>query len=174
MSKFILDVTGEINDEMYRNVLRKVPDILKADELLIVINSGGGSTNSFFAIYDLLISCNKKMTTVALGRCASCAAVLFLIGDTRYVARNTSYMLHSIRYTTNATYNEAKLKEDYGDVRKINQKLFSIVEENLQKPKNWAKKIYSKKEDSWFTVDELLSMGIATDVLEDISVLYDE
>jgi endopeptidase Clp len=174
MSKFILDVTGEVNDKMYRDILYKIPDILKADELLIVINSVGGSTNSLFAIYDLLLSCNKKITTIALGRCASCAAVLFLIGDTRYVARNTSYMLHSVRYTTNATYNEARLKEDYEDIIKINQKLFSIVEERLQKPKNWAKKIYRKKEDSWFTLDELLSMEIATDVLEDISVLYNE
>ena len=53
-------------------------------------------------------------------------------------------------------------------------KILSIVEERLQKPKNWAKKIYRKKEDSWFTLDELLSMEIATDVLEDISVLYNE
>lgn len=169
MSKFILDVTGEVNDKMYRDILYKIPDILPADEIVLIINSSGGSTNSFLAIYDLLISCNKKITTIALGRCASCAAVLFLIGDSRYVAKNTRYMLHSVGYTTNEAYNEATLKESYDYVRKANEKLFSIVKERLQKPKSWVKKIYSKKEDTSFDVDELLRLGIATNLLEDIS-----
>lgn len=169
MSKFILDVTGKINDKMYRDILSEIPNILPADEIVLIINSSGGSTNSFLAIYDLLISCNKKITTIALGSCASCAAVLFLIGDTRYVARNTSYMLHSASYKLDGTYNYAKLKEEYESIRYVNEKVFSIIEERLKKPKNWVKKIYSKKEDTFFDADELLRLGIATNLLEDIS-----
>ncbi len=50
----------------------------KATELDVYINSGGGSVNEGFAIYDRLMAFNGVVNTIVNGMCGSIATVIFL------------------------------------------------------------------------------------------------
>ena len=77
MSKY-LAITGEINTSTYSNALRFVEETLKegTKDIVIIINSTGGSVDNGFAIYDLIKSINYlHITTIAIGTCASIATI---------------------------------------------------------------------------------------------------
>lgn len=78
---------------------QKVVDFLSqngdADEIIVHINSRGGSVDEGFAIHDLFANSGKKITTRVEGQASSIASVIFLAGSVRQVTENSSVMIHN-------------------------------------------------------------------------------
>lgn len=65
------------------------------DEIIIHLNSRGGSVYEGFAIHDLFSTSGKKITTIAEGLVASIATVVFLAGSQRKITENSQLMIHN-------------------------------------------------------------------------------
>lgn len=74
-------------------------DCTNGDDLVIYINSGGGSIRGLRNIVDILKICNKPITTICAGYCASSSAILFLQGSTRLILPDSELIYHEPRYT---------------------------------------------------------------------------
>ena len=69
---------------------------LKDDKepILILINSIGGTLNDAIIIYNLLKSVPNPITTLTIGNCQSAAAIVYSVGKNRYIAEDTTFMVH--------------------------------------------------------------------------------
>lgn len=78
---------------------KKVSDFLNAnsdaDEIIVHINSRGGSVDEGFAIHDLLTNSGKKVTTRVEGQASSIASVVLLAGSVRQITENSNVMVHN-------------------------------------------------------------------------------
>ena len=170
MSKY-LAITGEINTSTYSNALRFVEETVKEGikDIVIIINSTGGSVDNGFAIYDLIKSINySHITTIAIGTCASIATILFALGDTRLIAPNAIYVLHSasVRFNNGANMTVADAKDLVEDLQKDNERIFSALAPTTSSS-NYIKEVLSSGKDYKLDANEVVNKGFATDFLTD-------
>lgn len=90
-----------------------IEDNADADELVIRINSRGGDIQEGWAIYDLLTTSGKKITTVGDGKVYSIATIVFMAGSTRKMMKNADGLIHN-PYIPQYTLSDAYESSDLG------------------------------------------------------------
>ena len=130
----------------------------------------GGMSPS--AIYDLIKSINYlHITTIAIGTCASIATILFALGNTRLIAPNAIYVLHSasVRCNNGANMNVVDAKELLEDLQKDNERIFSALDvaAPTTSSSNYIKEVLSSGKDYKLDANEVVNKGFATDFLTD-------
>lgn len=96
----IIMVFNEINDDLAASVISQLLMLDAQDsnaEIQIYINSPGGSVTAGFAILDVMRHIKAPISTVAVGSCASMAAVLLAAGGTkgkRHALPHAEIMVH--------------------------------------------------------------------------------
>lgn len=100
LSSRVIMVFNEINDDLSASVISQLLILEAQDadaEIQIYINSPGGSVTSGLAILDVMRHIKAPISTVAVGSCASMAAVLLAAGGTkgkRYALPHAEIMVH--------------------------------------------------------------------------------
>jgi ATP-dependent protease ClpP protease subunit len=64
------------------------------DEITVYLNSSGGWLNTAEQILNAMEDCSAKIITVADGRVASAATLVFMAGDERIIKSNAYFMFH--------------------------------------------------------------------------------
>lgn len=94
----IIILTGEINDQMASSICAQLLylDSTGKEDILMYINSPGGSVSAGLAILDTMQYIHANVSTIGMGICASMAAVLLGAGykGKRYVLENCEVMIH--------------------------------------------------------------------------------
>ena len=77
--------------------LKKFLDSLESDvtDIHCYINSGGGSVNEGWSIYDKLKTSGKTITTIGEGIVGSIATIIYMAGSTRKLHENTKFFIHN-------------------------------------------------------------------------------
>ncbi len=137
------------------------------EKITLYINSPGGEVTSGLALYDVLRMIKSPVRTVCLGSVASMGALLFLAGDERCVLKHSKIMIHDPAVRMSGEPSKAlSVKETLEDLMKTREELARIISERTKKP---LRTIYAKtKNDSWFTAEEAIEFGLATEVLSAI------
>lgn len=78
-----------------KDVLNQISLNNQATELVVHINSPGGDVDAGFAIFDLLKTSGKEITTHIEGQCYSIATVIALSGSKRLATQNSEYLIHN-------------------------------------------------------------------------------
>lgn len=107
-------------------------------ELLVVVNSGGGSVFSAAEIYTALKSFNGKVKVQIVGMAASAASVISMAGQHVEMSPVAQLMIHNASTFAWGDYNEMDATSDF--LQKVNQtitnayssKTFKTAEELLQ------------------------------------------
>ena len=137
-------------------------------EITIYINSPGGEVQSGLAAYDLLKLIKAPITTVCIGEAASMGAILFLAGDRRVVLPHSSIMIHDPAPGGGDMkgMKPDEMEEKLFNLKKSRDRLCGIIAEATGKS---VKQIMKKTcRDSFFTADEALEYGLATEMAERI------
>jgi len=84
--------------------LKTFLDSLESDvtDIHLYINSGGGSVNEGWAIYDKLRTIPQKVTTIGEGIVGSIATVIYMAGVDRKLHENTKFFIHNPYWQPNA------------------------------------------------------------------------
>lgn len=106
----ILSITGEIKSSNISQIILQIlaHQELHTKNLTIYINSSGGSINDAFALIDIMRLSPITFTTIAIGEVSSAALLIFLAGDIRLIAPNTSILSHQYSWGTSDKYHELK------------------------------------------------------------------
>ena len=139
--------------------------VAPGEEITLYINSPCGSVVDGLALYDFLKMVKSPIKTVVIGTAASMGAILFLSGDRRCITRHGRILLHDPSITLGDQPTKAlSIKETLDDIMKVREELAKIISQRTGKP---LRSVYAKtKTDSWFTAEEALEFGIATEILE--------
>lgn len=133
---------------------------VETDDINVHINSYGGSVSEGLAIYNLLKSCGKNVTTYCDGFACSSASVIFCAGKKRVMPSTSLLLIHNAS-TYAGSGNAAVLRKIADDLDKVTQpsveayRLVSNLSE--QEIKNLM------DAETWITAEEALKWGFATE-----------
>lgn len=102
-------------------------------EIYFFISSNGGDVDSGFTLYNFLVSLQSKLTITMhnIGTVDSIANVIFLGGQKRYAAPNSSFLYHGIVMNFNAGgYGRTILKENLSRLDGMENRMAETISEN--------------------------------------------
>ncbi|MEF9961278.1 MAG: ATP-dependent Clp protease proteolytic subunit [Erysipelotrichaceae bacterium] len=125
----IIILTGEINDQMASSICAQLLylDSIAHDDILLYINSPGGSVASGLAILDTMNYVLSSISTVGMGLCASMAAILLCSGakEKRFCLENCEVMIHQPLGEISGQAIDMELAATH--ITKIKQRLYKIL-----------------------------------------------
>ena len=161
----IIYINGEINDFTTVSVLSQLRylDSKSDDDIIIFINSPGGSVTSGMAIYDCIRSLRCDVVTIATGMAASMGAFLLASGTKgkRYATPNAEIMIHQPLGGFQGQATDIKIHADR--IIKIKSDLNRILAENTGKPLEVIER--DTERDNFMTAAQAMEYGIIDKVI---------
>lgn len=126
------------------------------------INSYGGSVASGLAIYNLIKSCGKNVTTIVDGFACSAASVIFMAGTRRIMPNTSLLMIHNAWSWGSGNANDFRKIAD--DLEKITQPSVEAYKSVSSLSEDEIKKLMD--DETWITAEKALEYGFATEIKE--------
>lgn len=140
---------------------------IQADEITVRINSVGGSVADALAIFNALRRHPANIITTNDGVAMSAASLIFMAGDVRQAAANSLLMIHAplsgIWGNATELRDAADMLDKYSDAM-----VSSYARSGL--PDSDIESLLKDGEDHFYTADESLSDGFATEVTDAVEI----
>ena len=178
MSKIgYIDITGTIDANgggffdwgsscSAKDVQQALIDNKDAEELIVSINSGGGSCDEGFAIYNLLTNSGKKITTRAVGTCASIASVIFLAGSKREIFDNTQVMIHLPMIMPYEPLNETEIDKLKNQLAQEKDRILNLYVDRTGADRDTLDSYMV--DETYLTADQAIELKFATEIVKPI------
>ncbi|KZB83563.1 ATP-dependent Clp protease proteolytic subunit [Amycolatopsis regifaucium] len=134
-------------------------------DIMILINSPGGSFTALMAIYDTMQYVRPDIVTMCIGQAASAAAVLLAAGTPgkRFTLPNSRVLIH--QPATEGTYGQVSdLEIQANEIQRVRRQMEVILAKHTNKDADDVKKDIER--DKILTADEAKAYGIVDEVLE--------
>ena len=155
---------GMIDAPAIVDALREIGDTA---EILVRLNSPGGSVFEAAAIYNHLSESAAKIRIRIDGVAASAASVIAMVGDEIEIAANAMIMIHEA--WTIAVGNKAEIARTVTLLEKVDG---TMVETYVARTGNTAEQINEwVAAETWFTADESVEHGFADTKLENVKAV---
>lgn len=171
-----INIMGTIGQDTYDFVAPILLDLItKRSEakVILLIDSIGGAVYPTVKLVNLLRAMDNKIITVAFNNCASCACMLFSVGEERLMLSGTEYMMHKLASSLNGTEGFLNSKEYIqfsDDLKKLEARYKEIIcytaKSSISRKMD---KIFNTDDDTFFTEDEVLKYGLATKIFHKFS-----
>ena len=160
-----INIFGPIDDAMAERVIAQIQylDDNGAEEIIIQINSPGGSVSAGLAIYDTMNFVRAKIITVGIGRTASMAAFLLSAGSKGYrrVTSNCEILIHQPLGGAQGQASDIIIAAKH--IERMRNNLNKILSENTGKPLKVIEKDTDR--DNIMTAYEALEYGLIDEVI---------
>jgi ATP-dependent protease ClpP protease subunit len=165
----IVKVIGEFNDGSAQQLYTDCDRALSTGQriLPIFIDSYGGYVDSLVGMLDYFQSFRDngvEIITIACGKAMSCGAMLFAMGDKRWVGKRSRVMFHRIY---GGVYgNPDDIKVDAEESERLERTLFEEISKNIGRPKGWLFDQLKKRNfsDWYLSAEELLETKVASNI----------
>lgn len=126
--------------------------------LLVRINSYGGSVSEALAIYSLLNTFPGEVTTIVDGFACSAASVIFMVGKNRIVPESGLLMIHNASSEACGDYRD--LKKASEDLEKIQQPSVDIYSSKTGLSEEKIRELMD--DETWINSKMAFELGFAT------------
>lgn len=164
----------DFNMDSVKEAIRKVWYLEAMDpkkEIILVINSPGGSVDAGFALWDQLKMVSCPIITLVTGLAASMGSVLSLSADQgkRYATENARIMVHqpSISGVIQGQASDLEIQAD--EIAKTRDRLVSLYVEKTGKSKKAIEKAIDR--DFWMSAQEALEFGLLDKIVSSMDEL---
>jgi ATP-dependent Clp protease protease subunit len=161
----IIFINGEIDDTLSNLVISELLylDSISHEDIFIYINSPGGSVTAGLAIYDTIKYIKSDVSTVAVGLCASMAAIILAAGTKgkRLSLKNSEIMIHQVLGGTQGQATDIKIQAER--ILQIKKKLNKILASLCNKTENKTTK--DTERDYYMNADEALKYGLIDKII---------
>lgn len=133
-------------------------------DIIMYINSPGGSVTAGMAIYDTIQYLECDVTTVCLGMAASMAATLLAAGakGKRFALPNSEIMIHQVMGGAEGQATDISIQANH--ILRIKENLNRILSKHTGQD---IKKVTQDTErDKWMTAEEALKYGIIDKIIK--------
>lgn len=164
-----LYIYDTIGDDFYGITAKQVAAELKAakkvDEIVVRINSPGGSVFESYSIYALLNDHAAKVSVKVDGLAASGASVIAMAGDTIEMASASMLMIHEAWTMAIGSADELRATADI--LEKMNGQLTGIYAGRTGQSEEDVAALLAA--ETWFTAEEAVAAGFATGINQSTS-----
>lgn len=162
----IIFLGDEVNDVTASLVVAQLLYLESEDpdkDVMIYINSPGGSISSGMAIYDTMQYIKPQVSTICVGMAASMGAFLLAAGakGKRVALPNSEIMIHQPLGGTQGQATDIKIQAEH--ILKIKDKMNKILSERTGQPLDKIK--VDTERDFWMSSEEAKNYGLIDEVL---------
>lgn len=167
------DLFGIVGSDVRSDDVRRFLKDNKGLPVRITIDSPGGSLSEGVLIHNMLLDHSGEVTTVNAARAYSIASYIFLAGSIREMNDNSLLMTHEARIDasslteSNCDQMKSMLAAANASIRKAYARIMGVDESMIQT-------LWDGANDVWYTSDEALEAGIATQIISAGSVMSAE
>jgi ATP-dependent Clp protease protease subunit len=139
-------------------------------DVVIYIDSHGGSVDSFLAIYDAMQLVNYKIATICIGKAMSCGQMLLMSGTPglRFITPNARVLIHEI--TSGSFGKVSDMEVDINESRRLQKVFADLIVKRTSISRSKLKEML--KTDTYFSATEALKAGLVDHVLKSNKELY--
>lgn len=161
----IIFLSGEINDAMANTIVAQLIYLEAKDmnkDIMVYINSPGGSVTAGMAIYDTMNYIKCDVSTICIGLAASMGAFLLSSGakGKRYALPNAEIMIHQPLGGAQGQASDIKIQADH--IIKTKYRLNKILAENSGKPYEVVEKDTDR--DNYLSAEEAKEYGLIDEI----------
>ena len=127
----------------------------------IFINSGGGSIVSGVSSMDTILRCKVPVWTYVDGFCASAATFMSVVGNRRFMSRNSYMLVHQLSTSFWGTY--ANFEDEKQNVDLMMKSIKSVYEEYTKIPMKKLDEIL--KHDLMWDAETCLKYGMIDEII---------
>lgn len=176
----VIDIDGYIGRDMLRewmtgekseNTVKNIKDSLReirAQKIIVNINSPGGDLNDGLVIMDMLKAKNAEIVTNVYGFSASAATVIAQAGSTRRISENAFVLYHRVMFGICGFFNQNTFYELIEDADVIDNVLIGLFVNNSSISREKLLELmdggggYGK----WVNAEDALKYGLVDEVFE--------
>lgn len=164
-----INLFGAIDDRMAELVIAQMQYLedKAVEEIILQINSPGGSVSAGMAIYDTMNYAKARIITVGLGLAASMGAFLLSAGSKGYrrATANTEVLIHQPLGGAQGQASDIIIAANH--IKRTRENLNRILSENTGKPIRVIQKDTDR--DFTMTAQQALEYGIIDEVIPSIN-----
>jgi ATP-dependent Clp protease protease subunit len=166
LNERIIFLGGPINDDMANIVIAQLLHLEHQDpkkDIMLYINSPGGSVTSAMAIYDTMNHIKPDVSTICVGIAASAAAVLLSSGTKgkRYCLPNSEVMIHQVMGGAEGQASDIEIVARH--ILQTKAKLNKILAQNSGKKVEQIEK--DSDRDYYMSAEEAKKYGLIDDIV---------
>ena len=156
---------GEIDGDQAGSIDNQIACLVRksSDPIVIRINSPGGSVIAGMHIIDALRLSGVEIVTVAAGRVASMASVIFACGDRRIAYPSAEIMIHD-PLIQNASGSALQFMDTAERLMETRKKIAKLLSERCGKSMDEI--LECTKKEKTFTAEEAAAFGLATEIAD--------
>ena len=166
-----LTMFGEINDKIARSVTERLLALASENDepITLYISSPGGHVESGDVVYDIIKFIKPVVRVIGTGWVASAAATIYLAADkeNRFALPNTRFLIHQPLGGSRGDATDIAIQAE--QMVKTRSRINQLIAEETGQPVD--KVAQDTDRDYWMTVDEALSYGIVSKVVNSIEQL---
>lgn len=164
-----IQLTGDIDAESVNSVILQLRYLQAQDperEIVVYINSPGGSVPDGLALIDVMGALSCPIKTVCLGTAASMAALVFASGNERHITEHSRVMIHDPLLAGGVGGSALKvdaLARDLMHTREVTAKILA------ERTGHTLEEVFEKTaQDTYFDAQEALKWGLADRIIHEI------
>ena len=163
----IVFLGGPIDDPLANTIIAQLLFLEHQDpkkDILLYINSPGGSVTSTLAIYDTIQYVKCDVSSLCLGMAASGAAVILAAGKKgkRFALPNAEILLHQVMGEAGGQATEIEIAAK--QILRVKKQLNQILSKHTGQP--IAKISKETDRDFWLTTEEAKKYGIVDEIIK--------
>ena len=166
-----LTIFGEINDKIARSITERLLALASENDepITLYISSPGGHVESGDVVYDIIKFIKPIVRVIGTGWVASAAATIYLAADkeNRFALPNTRFLIHQPLGGSRGDATDIAIQAE--QMVKTRSRINQLIAEETGQPVD--KVAQDTDRDYWMTVDEALSYGIVSKVVNSIEQL---
>ena len=166
-----LTIFGEINDKLARTITERLLALASDsdDPISLYISSPGGHVESGDVIYDIIKFIKPPVRVIGTGWVASAATTIYLAAekDKRFALPNTRFLIHQPLGGSRGDATDIAIQAE--QMVRTKARINQLIAKETGQPLDRVAKDTDR--DYWMTVDEAVSYGIVSNIIESIDEL---
>lgn len=156
-------ITDPIDNKSAREIIRKLWYLELSQpgkQIIVVINTPGGSIDSGFAIWDQMEMISSPIVTLVTGLAASMGSVLSLCASEgkRFATPHSRIMIHQPSISGAIQGQATDLDIQAKEIIRTKQQLVELYTKKTKRNKEEIEKALDR--DKWMTADEAMAFGL--------------
>ena len=127
----------------------------------VLINSGGGSITAGISSMDTILRCKVPVETYVDGFCASAATFLSVVGDNRFMSRNSYMLIHQL--STNFWGKYSEFEDEKQNLDLMMKTIKRVYKEYTKVPMGKLDEIL--KHDLLWDAEKCLKYGLVDEIV---------
>ena len=161
-----LTIFGEINDKLARSITERLLALAaeSEDPITLYISSPGGHVESGDVVYDIIKFIKPSVRVIGTGWVASAATTIYLAADKdkRFALPNTCFLIHQPLGGSRGDATDIAIQAE--QIVRTKARINQLISKETDQPLDRVAKDTDR--DYWMTVEEAVSYGIVSKVIE--------